>query len=44
MTCTTKGALRDDWRGAPLLVWVEVAALRFWLEPVAVLDMLAGWS
>jgi hypothetical protein len=48
MTCTDKGALGGDWCGAPPLVWVELVPPSFWLEPAAVVDMLAccsfeGW-
>jgi hypothetical protein len=43
MTCAGEGARRGDWCRAPPLVWVELAPLLFWLEPAAVVDMLAGW-
>jgi hypothetical protein len=42
MTRSDKGALRGDWCGAPLLVWVELAAPQFWVEPAAVVGMMAG--
>jgi hypothetical protein len=44
MTCAGEGALGGDWYGAPLLVWVELVPPSFWLEPAAVVDMLAGCS
>jgi hypothetical protein len=39
-----EGALEGDWCGAPPLVWVELPAPTFWLEPAVVVDMLAGCS
>jgi hypothetical protein len=44
MTCIAEGARGGDWCEAPPLVLVELAPPPFWLEPVAVVDMLlAGW-
>jgi hypothetical protein len=43
MSCVGEGARIGDWCEAPPLVWVELAALPFWLEPTTVVDMLAGW-
>jgi hypothetical protein len=37
-----EGTLNDVWSGPPPLVWVELAASPFWLEPTAVVGMLAG--
>jgi hypothetical protein len=44
MTCTDEGALGSHWCGAPLLVWVELVAPPFWLEPIAVVGILVGCS
>jgi hypothetical protein len=38
-----EGALMGDWCGAPPSVWLELAALLFWLGPAAVMDAWAGW-
>jgi hypothetical protein len=43
MTYIGKGACAGDWCGAPPLVWVELAPPRFWRDPAAAVDMLAGW-
>jgi hypothetical protein len=42
MTWSGEGILWGDWYGAPPLVWVELTAPPFWLEPTVVVDMLAG--
>jgi hypothetical protein len=44
MTCIGEAACGGDWCGAPLSVWVELAALPLWLDPTAMVDiLLAGW-
>jgi hypothetical protein len=43
MTCIGEGARGGDWCRAPLLGWVELTPPPIWLDPVAVVDMLAGW-
>jgi hypothetical protein len=39
-----KGVHGNVWCGSPPLVWVELAASPFWLEPTALVRMLAGWN
>jgi hypothetical protein len=40
MTCIGKSAHLGDWCGAPLLVWVELAPPRLWLDTTAVVEAL----
>jgi hypothetical protein len=28
---------------SPLLVWLELAPSPFWLDPVVIVDIVAGW-
>jgi hypothetical protein len=32
-----------DWKGSPPLVWVELVPPPFWLDPAAVVDIVASW-